>query len=209
MLRAPLLDSVCPKIACPEIARPETARPGLARRAMLRLGTVGLVVTAVTFGVVGLGAPANAATLPTRVPAAHHSAGHVPTAKPTLHGAASVAARRAAFGKSILHEAARHSGAPYVYGASGPGAFDCSGFTRYVFAKMGISLAHSSYSQYSETRHIPQSQALPGDIVFLNGLGHVGIYAGHGMMYDAPSPGGRVSLRPIYSSAYSVGRVLL
>ena len=179
MLRAPLFDSV--------------------RRVTLRFGVFLTAVALTTggLGVAGAAASTASSSAVAKVPAAAH---------PSL---ASVAARRAAFGTAVMHEAAKHAGAPYVYGASGPGAFDCSGFTRFVFAKMGISLAHSSFSQYSEVRHIPQSAALPGDIVFLNGLGHVGIYAGHGRMWDAPSPGGRVSLRSIYSSAYEVGRVNL
>ena len=111
------------------------------------------------------------------------------------------------FGSSVLEEAARHAGAPYIYGAAGPAAFDCSGFTSYVYGRLGIALPHNSDAQYAVTRHVPASQAVPGDLIFVEGLGHVAIYAGGGMMWDAPSAGGQVSRRGIYGS-FLVGRVV-
>jgi cell wall-associated NlpC family hydrolase len=111
------------------------------------------------------------------------------------------------FGTEVLGEAARHAGSPYVYGATGPGAFDCSGFTRYVYGRLGIALPHNSNAQYAVTRHIPAGQAVPGDLIFVDGLGHVAIYAGGGMMWDAPTAGGQVSRRGIYGS-FIVGRVI-
>lgn len=120
----------------------------------------------------------------------------------------SPAAARAAFGESVLAEASRHEGAPYVYGASGPSAFDCSGYVGYVFRRLGVSLPRTTYGIYASVRHIPRSAMVPGDLVFLSGLGHMGIYAGDGMMWDAPSSGGRVRLRSIYSSYYLAGRVV-
>lgn len=118
----------------------------------------------------------------------------------------SPAAQRAAFGSSVLAEARRHLGAPYVYGASGPWAFDCSGFTSYVYRQVGVSLPRTSYSQYTAVQHIPAGAAVPGDLIFLDGLGHVAIYAGDGMMYDAPTSGSSVGLRPIYGG-FLAGRV--
>lgn len=112
----------------------------------------------------------------------------------------------AIFGSKVLRAAAKENGHPYVYGAAGPEVFDCSGFTRFVYAQMGIALPHSSYAQYAMTEHIPLSAARPGDLVFMRGLGHVGIYAGHGTMWDAPSTGDHVRHRAIYG-AYTVGRV--
>lgn len=108
----------------------------------------------------------------------------------------------------ILAEAARHRGAPYVYGATGPSAFDCSGFTRYVFAKVGKSLPHNASAQRRMAQPISRSAARPGDLIFLDNAGHVGIYAGNGMMWDSPRSGKTVSLRRIYSSAYAMGRVV-
>lgn len=111
------------------------------------------------------------------------------------------------WGQRVLAEAARHEGAPYRYGAAGPSAFDCSGFTRYVFQQLGRSLPHNASAQQSMAQPVSQSAAQPGDLVFLDGGGHVGIYAGNGQMWDAPRSGDSVRLRPIYSSNYSVGRV--
>ena len=112
-------------------------------------------------------------------------------------------------GAAAVQEASRHNGAPYAYGAAGPSRFDCSGFTMYVFSRFGKRLPHSSSAQYNATRHIPNSAKQVGDLLFFHsssGIGHVGIYAGGGRMWDAPKPGDHVRLRAIYSSDYSVGR---
>lgn len=187
-----------------------------ARRLSVGIGTVAI---SVALGTAGLGVSSASAAVPAQATA--HKAVAKATTKtstaktstvpnlPNLHGLSAVAAHRAVFDAGVLREAAKHAGTPYVYGASGPGAFDCSGFTRYVYGQLGVSLAHSSYAQYGEVHHMAKSAAQAGDILFLNGRGHVAIYAGHGMMWDAPSPGGRVSLRPIYSSSYEVGRVFI
>jgi cell wall-associated NlpC family hydrolase len=111
------------------------------------------------------------------------------------------------FGQRVVDEASRHEGAPYQYGAAGPDAFDCSGFTQYVFARLGKSLPRTAAEQQSATQRIDRSAMRPGDLVFLDGAGHVGIYAGNGQMWDAPHSGDSVRLRSIYSSSYAVGRV--
>lgn len=111
------------------------------------------------------------------------------------------------FGQAVVAEASRHRGAPYRYGATGPSAFDCSGFTRYVFGRFGKSLAHNAAAQRSETQAVSRSAIRIGDLVFLDGNGHVGIYAGNGNMWDAPHSGTSVTMRRIYSSSYTVGRV--
>lgn len=120
-----------------------------------------------------------------------------------LRGRGSVGGSTGAF---VLSEAARHVGAPYVYGASGPRAFDCSGFTRYVYARLGVSLPHNSEAQAAMTRTVSRSAARAGDLVHMPG--HVGIYAGNGLMYDAPHSGARVTLRRIYASNYTIHRVV-
>jgi cell wall-associated NlpC family hydrolase len=114
-------------------------------------------------------------------------------------------------GSAYIQEAARHNGAPYAYGATGPSRFDCSGFTRYVFSRFGKSLPHSSSAQYGYVRHIAKTSKQVGDILFFRtssgSITHVGIYAGGSSMWDAPRAGDHVRKRAIYSSNYSVGRI--
>jgi cell wall-associated NlpC family hydrolase len=123
-------------------------------------------------------------------------------------GAGKVTVRRA--GGAVVTEASRHRGKPYGYGATGPSRFDCSGFTLYVYRRFGRSLPHSSGRQRARTRWIPKASRRPGDLVFFHGSGggvyHVGIYAGHGYMWDSPRAGKRVSRRPIFSARVSYGR---
>ena len=111
------------------------------------------------------------------------------------------------FGQRVVAEAARHNGKPYSYGAVGPNAFDCSGFTRYVYAQLGKSLPHNAAAQRDMAAPISRANVRIGDLVFMDNNGHVGIYAGNGMMWDAPRAGKTVSKRAIYNSTYTVGRV--
>ena len=114
------------------------------------------------------------------------------------------------FRAQALRVAAAQNGKPYRYGSSGPSSFDCSGLVRYAFSKAGRNLPHSSSAQYSATQRISKSAAQPGDLVFMRSGGrisHVGVYAGGGTFWDAPTSGGHVSKRRIYTSSYEVGRV--
>jgi cell wall-associated NlpC family hydrolase len=101
----------------------------------------------------------------------------------------------------VVAVAERYQGVPYVYGGASPAGFDCSGFTQYVYAQFGVALPHSASRQGSGGTAIAASAALPGDIVVLDGGGHVGIYLGGNMMIDAPEPGKVVQIRAIYSSS--------
>jgi cell wall-associated NlpC family hydrolase len=103
------------------------------------------------------------------------------------------------------------SGAYYTHGGAGPTGFDCSGFTSYVFSKVGISLPHSSSMQAGVATRVSSPQ--PGDLVFVyNGgggsIGHVAIYAGNGYWWEAANPSYGVGLHRAWSSAVSYGRVL-
>jgi cell wall-associated NlpC family hydrolase len=89
-------------------------------------------------------------------------------------------------------------GKPYQYGAAGPGSFDCSGLVAFAYAAAGIHLAHYTGAQWAETTQIPLSSAQPGDLIFFNGLGHVGIYLGNGQMVDAPHTGAVVRVESIF-----------
>ena len=112
-------------------------------------------------------------------------------------------------GGSVLSEAARHNGKPYRYGSTGPSSFDCSGFTAYVYKQAtGKTLPHNARRQEAVSQRVSKSQARPGDLVFIQDVaGHVGIYAGDGKMWDAPRSGKTVSLRRIWTSNYTIGRV--
>jgi cell wall-associated NlpC family hydrolase len=85
--------------------------------------------------------------------------------------------------------AAQYLGVPYVWGGASPGGFDCSGLVMYVYAQLGISLPHYTVSQWNATIPISPSAMQPGDLVFFDGLGHVGIYIGNGQFIDAPHTG--------------------
>lgn len=97
-------------------------------------------------------------------------------------------------------------GKPYVWGASGPNSFDCSGLTQYVWAKAGVYLDHYTVSQYNESPHVSRADLEPGDLVFFAGSdgsysapGHVGIYIGGNEMIDAPYTGADVRVDPLQS----------
>lgn len=111
----------------------------------------------------------------------------------------------------VLEIASAQSGDNYSYGAAGPDSFDCSGFTQYVFGKVGVSLPHSAAAQRDAVA--PVSNPAPGDLVFVyNGgggsIGHVAIYAGNGYWYEASNPSTGVGKHRAWSSHVSYGRVL-
>jgi len=109
---------------------------------------------------------------------------------------------------------ARHFlGVPYEYGGTSPASgFDCSGFTRYVYAHFGITLPHYSGAQFDRGRRISRAGLRPGDLLFFDGLGHVGLYIGHGLFIHAPHSGTRVSIDPLagwYAGRYDGARRLV
>jgi cell wall-associated NlpC family hydrolase len=106
----------------------------------------------------------------------------------------------------VLAIAASLVGIYYSYGGTSPETgFDCSGFTQYVFAQVGISLPRTAEDQRRAAT--PVSNPQPGDLVFFGVPAyHVGIYAGNGMMYDSPRTGKAVALRSIWTSSVSYGR---
>ena len=90
-------------------------------------------------------------------------------------------------------------GKPYVWGATGPGSYDCSGLTQAAWKAAGVSLPRTTYDQVNAGTTVPVSQAQPGDLVFFyDDVTHVGIYIGNGMMIHAPKPGAYVREESIY-----------
>jgi cell wall-associated NlpC family hydrolase len=113
-------------------------------------------------------------------------------------------------GLQVVQIAASKRGTPYVYGATGPRAFDCSGFTRWVYARVGLHLPRTAAMQYRAAHRIGPGARRPGDLVFFHGRGgvyHVGIYAGGGGIWHAPHTGARVRWERIWTHAVSYGRV--
>ena len=103
----------------------------------------------------------------------------------------------------VVGIAMQYLGVPYVYGGASPSGFDCSGLVMYAYAQMGVSLPHSSYAQYSMGVAVSRDQLQPGDLVFFNGLGHVGIYVGGGQFIHAPHTGDVVKISSLSDSWYA------
>jgi cell wall-associated NlpC family hydrolase len=127
-------------------------------------------------------------------------AGHAYTGKiPSISGDAGVAVRYAfnAIGSS------------YVFGADGPGSYDCSGLTMAAWKSAGHSLPHNAAAQWGQVAHISRGDLKAGDLVFYNSLAHVGIYVGNNQIIDAPREGEPVDERSINRGMpiYGYGRV--
>lgn len=105
---------------------------------------------------------------------------------PNSRAAAAIAYARGALGK------------PYVWGATGPNGFDCSGLTQAAWRAAGVSLPRTTYTQINAGQRVTRSQLAPGDLVFFfSGISHVGLYVGGGQMIHAPRPGADVRMAPI------------
>lgn len=131
-------------------------------------------------------------------------------------GAAAAAATPAAgydasFGTSVVALARQYIGCPYSYGASGPNAFDCSGFTSFIYKKMGVSIPRGATGQYRAGTPVSRESIQPGDLVFIADpaytagypVSHVGIYIGNGQFIHASSYRGEgVTISNIFTGHY-------
>lgn len=107
---------------------------------------------------------------------------------------------------SVVSIALQYLGVPYVWGGASPATgFDCSGLVMYVFAQVGISLPHNAAAQYGYGVPVPYDQLQPGDLVFFEGLGHVGIYIGGGQFIHAPHTGDVVRISSLSDHGGYVG----
>ncbi|MGE5629067.1 MAG: C40 family peptidase [Solirubrobacterales bacterium] len=109
-------------------------------------------------------------------------------------------------GDDIVTYAFKFMGKPYVWGASGPNAFDCSGFTAFVYSRYGVGLDHSAEAQFYAGTSVSRENLRPGDLVFFNTyttLGHVGMYIGGGQFIHASSGSHRITVSSLGESYYS------
>jgi cell wall-associated NlpC family hydrolase len=104
----------------------------------------------------------------------------------------------------VVGVAMQYLGTPYVWAGASPAGFDCSGFTSYVYAQVGVSLPHNAAAQYGYGTPVPYDQLQPGDLVFFDGLGHVGLYIGGGEFIHAPHTGDVVKISSLaeYAGGY-------
>jgi peptidoglycan DL-endopeptidase CwlO len=111
---------------------------------------------------------------------------------------AAAAVPASASGSAVLDIAGRYVGVPYVSGGASPDGFDCSGFTQYVFAQLGINLPRQSGAQAQAGTVVSREDAQPGDLIA--SPGHIAIYAGGNSQIDAPRPGKSIQFREIWQS---------
>ncbi len=119
----------------------------------------------------------------------------------------SVAVRGDSLGAQAVRAALTKIGDPYIWGAAGPSAFDCSGLVMWAYAQVGISLAHFTGAQWGEGEHVSRSQLQPGDILFFFAdISHEAMYIGNGLMVAADTQGVPIHVEPVFWGAY-VGAV--
>jgi peptidoglycan DL-endopeptidase CwlO len=111
----------------------------------------------------------------------------------TTPGMSTVVAPPSRYG-GVVGFAMQELGTPYVWGGAAPGGFDCSGLVMWAYAQVGVALPHSSYAQWGYGVPVSTDQLEPGDLVFFNGLGHVGMYIGGGQFIEAPHTGAFVQI---------------
>jgi cell wall-associated NlpC family hydrolase len=163
----------------------------------------------VTLGPMAAQATANSATaLQVRSTAQITSTAKTSTqVKSTAKARLSKVAQQKVKAKKAVSTARRQIGDPYRWGATGPGAFDCSGLVQYSWRKAGVKLPRITYSQYRAVRKkVTWRNLHPGDLMFFSGKGHVGMYVGKGRMVHSPSSGKTVrvvKLEGYYKSSFT------
>jgi cell wall-associated NlpC family hydrolase len=173
-------------------------------------GTSTITETSVSTTSLTASSLSSSATAVTTAPTATYSLPASRTGRVTLSAAAK--ADPVVRGKAAVATAMRFAGIRYRAGGTSPATgFDCSGYTRYVYSRLGISLPRVSRDQYAWAIPIKKSKAVTGDLVFFYSssgrIYHVAIYAGNGYIWHSPYPGKRVMLERIWTSSWKVARV--
>jgi peptidoglycan DL-endopeptidase CwlO len=138
-------------------------------------------------------------------PAAVDAVVGAPSAAP---GATPTAPPPSTLGEAAVSAALRELGTPYVWGGAAPGGFDCSGLVSWAYAQAGLGgLPHYTGALWASGTHISSSELAPGDLVFYNGLNHVGMYIGGGNFVEAPHTGDVVKITSMASRSGFVGAV--
>jgi peptidoglycan DL-endopeptidase CwlO len=127
-------------------------------------------------------------TAPPRAPAPERSSDRRDSARPWAQRAVEIAMQ--------------YKGAPYRWGGEEPSGFDCSGFVRYVYAQVGISLPHNAAKQYQLGTPVTRSDLKPGDLVFFDRLRHNGIYIGDGRFIHSRQTGKAVAVASLDDDWY-------
>ncbi|NLG54775.1 MAG: C40 family peptidase [Rhodococcus sp.] len=109
-------------------------------------------------------------------------------------------------GERAVEFALSKVGAPYVYGASGPNSFDCSGLVQWAFKQAGLNVPRTSYEQASAGAPVASHDLRPGDVLSFYGGSHSGIYVGDGNFVHASTSGQPVKVAPISSMPYDGAR---
>lgn len=150
--------------------------------------------------------PAGGATATDAAPSAT-SAGVVPAAVSVPVHAAAPSAPAAAADSAAVANALTKVGAPYVWGATGPSAFDCSGLINWAFAKAGVELPRTSRALSQFGTPVSQADLQPGDLVFFySPVSHAGIYIGDGLMVHASNSSKPVAVDPIAGREFNSAR---
>ncbi|MDG3011950.1 C40 family peptidase [Rhodococcus sp. D2-41] len=123
---------------------------------------------------------------------------------PDLHAPA--VPRPESDGQRALAAAESKVGSPYVWGASGPSAFDCSGLVQWAYRQIGVAVPRTTYAQANAGAAVSEADLQPGDVVLFDDGGHAGLYAGNNTVVHAPTSGESVKYSPLHSMTFFAAR---
>jgi cell wall-associated NlpC family hydrolase len=198
------------RAALAAVTRDERAQEAAAARAASRTGTVKAGSLFATEDTAGRSRQAAAADAARAIRLRRSIAGLEQALQPVAPAADAGSA--ASVGEYAVAIAERYLGVRYLWGGAVPDdGFDCSGFVKYVYAQLGITLPHYAASQWDDTVHVDPSQLEPGDLVFFepraDGPGHVGMYVGNGVFIEAPHTGAVVQFQSLAQETATTGFV--